>query len=38
MSTEGAEKILVQMKNYELRIILENGERGTEYFCNISLN
>ena len=38
VSIEGTEKILDQMKNCVCKIILENGDRGTGFFCNIKCN
>ena len=38
VSIEGTQKILDQMKNCVFKIILENGQRGTGFFCNIPCN
>ena len=38
VTIEGTEKILDQMKNCVFKIILENGVKGTGFFCNISYN
>ena len=37
-SIEGTEKILDQIRNCVFKIILENGDRGTGFFCNIPYN
>ena len=38
VSIEGTEKILDQIRNCVFKIILENGDRGTGFFCNIPYN
>ena len=38
VSLEGTEKILFQMKNCICKIVLENGEIGTGFFCKIPFN
>ena len=38
ITIEGTEKILDQTKNCVFKIILEDGVRGTGFFCNIPYN
>ena len=38
VTAKGIEKILFQMKNCTCRIITENGNKGTGFFCKIKVN